>query len=105
MAGYIYGISKTGGSSDRSPMIDIMTFKRRASDRFDSTIVNAKKAGCKLGSIELHECPAFEQCGQVRQVIKTCSGIDKAGNPVKFFLERIHVGGQLEQRRSESSDG
>ena len=105
MAGYIYFGSKASANTDKSPTQFVMTFKRKANERFDAMVANAKKAGCKLGEVEEYECPAYEQCEQERQVIKTCSGTDKAGNAVKFFLERVHVGGQLEQRRAEENGG
>ena len=104
MAGYIYVISKNGTNASKSPMIGTMTFKRKANEMFDGAVANAKKGGAKLGEVEQFDCPAFEQCEQPRQIIKACSGTDKAGNPIKFFLERVHVGGQLQERRAELGD-
>jgi hypothetical protein len=103
MAGYIYAVSRTPAPKDKSPIVDIITFKRDALELFDKTISNAKKAHLKLEDVVEYECPPFSECEKERQVMKKCVGEDKDGNSVAFFLERRHVGGQLEARRSREN--
>lgn len=107
MPGYNYAGSKQGQASARggSPVLFLLTFKRKALDAFDRAVVNARKSGADLGEVEAFVCLPFEQCNEVRQVMKRCSGRDKDGNPLMLFLERFHVGGQLAERRAEEAEG
>lgn len=101
MAGYNYVISKKGKltGKETSPVIAFHTFKKFANDAFDTLVANRKKnSGFKLGDIVVYECPSFEQCGDDRQLMKSCVGKDKEGNDVEFILERFHVGGQAAER-------
>jgi hypothetical protein len=104
MAGYIYSGSRQGVAHSKggSPVLFTLTFKREAIGEFDKKLASAKKGGAKLGEVEEFECLPFEQCEEERQVMKRCTGTDKDGNPVVFYLERFHVGGQLERRRAEN---
>lgn len=100
MAGYNYVMTKQGAASAKgeSPVVFFQTFKRIAIEQFETKVMNAKKAGAKLGDTEWYELVPYETSGNDRDVMAKASGKDKNGHDVVFFLERFHVGGQAAER-------